>query len=166
MVNGGINDLDNNSEKRKSALVHMLQFAQKYVNTNIIMVKTALRHDLAMDCQINLKIQDFNIKLSKSAKLFKHVKLVEINFNRKYFSKDGFHLNNVGKEGLAKVIASQINKIIYCSSNENPVISLQWKEESINKSITVNTTHPSTRKTAVDNSPKLESPLIQAHDSH
>ena len=37
VVNGGSNDLDNNTEKRKSALVHMLQFTQKYTNTNIIM---------------------------------------------------------------------------------------------------------------------------------
>jgi hypothetical protein len=43
VINGGTNDLDNNSEKRKSALVHTLQFAQKYVNTYIIMVNTPLR---------------------------------------------------------------------------------------------------------------------------
>jgi len=141
----------------------MLQFAKKYVNTDIIMLNTPLRHDLALDCQINLEIQDFNMKLSKSAKLFRHVELVEMNFNRKYFTKHGHHLNNACKEGLAKLIASQINKIINCSSNENPVISLQWKEESVNKSIIVNTTHLSIQKTAVDNSPKLESSL--AHDS-
>ena len=105
------------------------------------------------------------MKLHKSAKLFRHVELVEINFNRKYFTKHGFHLSNAGKEGLAKVIASQINKIINCSSNENPVIPLHWKKESTTKSIIVNTTQLSTQKTAVDNSPKLESPLIQTHDS-
>jgi len=88
-----------------------------------------------------------------------------MNFNRKYFTKHGFHLNNAGKEGLAEVTASQIKKIIKYSSNENPVIPLQWKEESINRSISANTTHLPTRKTAVDNSLKLESPLIQAHDS-
>jgi hypothetical protein len=129
------------------------------------MVNTPLRHDLAMDSQINLEIQDFIMKLSKRAKLFRHVDLVEMNFNRKYFTKHGSHLNNAGKEGLAKVIASQINEIINCSSNENPVISLQWKDESINKNIIVNTTHLSTRKTAVDNLPKLESTLIEAHNS-
>jgi hypothetical protein len=68
------------------------------------MVNTPLRHDLAMDSQINLEIQDFNMKLSKSAKLFRHVDLVEMNFNRKYFTKHGFHLNNAGKTGLAKII--------------------------------------------------------------
>jgi len=42
VVNGGSNDLDNNTEKRKSAVVHMLQFAQKYTNTNIIMANILL----------------------------------------------------------------------------------------------------------------------------
>jgi len=83
----------------------MLQFAQKYMNTNIIMVNIPLRYDLAMNSQINLEIQDFNNKLSKRAKLFSHVDLVETNFNRKYFTKHGLHLNNVGKE-LANVIAA------------------------------------------------------------
>jgi hypothetical protein len=129
------------------------------------MLNTPLRHDLAMDSQTDLEIQDFNMKLGKSAKLFRYVDLVEMNFNRKYFIKHGFHLNNASKGGLAKVIASQINKIINCSLNENPVISLQWKDESINKSIIVNTTHLSTQTTAVNNPPKLEFPLIQAHDS-
>jgi hypothetical protein len=49
VVNGETNDLNNNGEKRKSALVHKLQFAQKYVNTNIIMVSIPPRHDIAMD---------------------------------------------------------------------------------------------------------------------
>jgi len=91
VVNGGTNDLDNSSDRRKSALVHMLQFAHKYANTNIIMVSIPRRHDIAMDSQINLEIQDFNMKLRKSAKLFRHVELVEMNFNRKYFTKHGFH---------------------------------------------------------------------------
>jgi len=76
VVNGGSNDLDNNTEKRKSALVHMLQFAQKYTNTNIIIVSIPLRHDLAMNSQINLEIQDFNNKLSKRATLFTHLMYV------------------------------------------------------------------------------------------
>jgi len=112
MVNEGSNDLDNNTEKRSSALSHMLQFAQKYTNTNIIMLNIPLRHDSAMNPQINLEIQDFNTKLSKRAKLFMHVDLVEMNSDRKYFTKHGFHLNNVDKDKLAKVIALQINKII------------------------------------------------------
>jgi len=143
----------------------MPQFAQKYRNINIIMVNIPLRHDLAMNSQINLEIRDVNNKLSKRAKLFSHVDLVEMNFDRKYFTKHGLHLNNVGKEELAKVIASEINRIIKYSSNDKPVIPLQWKDESINKSIIVNTTHMSKQKTAVDNPSKLESPLTQILDT-
>jgi len=61
VVNGGSNDLDNNTEKRKSALVRKLQFAQKYVNTNI-MVNISLRYNLAMNSQINLENQDLTTK--------------------------------------------------------------------------------------------------------
>jgi hypothetical protein len=103
VINGGTNDLDNNSEK--CAFVHMLQFVQKYVNTNIIMLNTPLRHDLALDSRVNFEIQDFNMKLNTSSKLFRHVELVDMNFNKNYFTKHGLHLNNVGKEGLAKLIA-------------------------------------------------------------
>jgi hypothetical protein len=65
VVNGGTNDLDNNNGKRKSVLVHMLQFAQKYVNTKIIMLNAPLRHNLAMDSQNKLEIQDINMKIIK-----------------------------------------------------------------------------------------------------
>ena len=128
VVNGGSNDLDNNTEKRSSALSYMFQFAQKYMNTNIIMLNIPLRHDSAMNPQINLEIQDFNTKLSKRAKLLGHVDLVEMNFDRKYFTKHGFHLNNVGKDKLAKVIALQISKIIKPSLNDKFVIPLQWQD--------------------------------------
>jgi hypothetical protein len=103
----------------------MPQFAHNYMNTNVIMVNIPFRHDLAMNSQTNHDIQDFNTKLSKIAKLFRHVNLVEMNFNRNNFTKHGFHLNNVGKEGLTKVIASQIDKIVKCNSNDKPVIPLQ-----------------------------------------
>jgi hypothetical protein len=110
------------------------------------MLNIPLRHDSAMSPQINLKIQDFNTKLSKRAKLFGHVHLVEINFDRKYFTKHGFHLNNVGKDKLAKVIALQINKIIKPSLSDKFVIPLQWKDETTNNSSTVNTSLISSEK--------------------
>jgi hypothetical protein len=85
--------------------------------------------------------QDFNTKLSERAKLFGHADLVEMKFDRKYFTKHGFHLNNVGKDKLAKVIALQINKIMKPSLNDKFVIPLQWKYETTNNSSTVNTSH-------------------------
>ena len=90
---------------------------------------------------------------------------MELNFNRNYFTKHGFHLNNVHKEELAITTATHTNKIIKCSSNENPVIPLQWKDKFIDKNILVNSTLMTNHKTAVDYPSKLESPLIQTHDN-
>jgi hypothetical protein len=95
------------------------------MNTNIIMLNISLRHDSAMNPEINLEIQDFNTKLSKRAKLFGHVDLAEMNFDRRYFTKHGFHLNNVDKDKLAKIIALQINKIFKLSLNDKFVTPLQ-----------------------------------------
>ena len=75
----------------------------------------------------NLEIQAFNTKLSKIATLFSHVTLVEIDFNRKYYTKHGLHLNNAGKEWLAKLIASQIDKLISDINKTEPIIALNWK---------------------------------------
>jgi S-adenosylmethionine synthetase len=66
-----------------------------------MMVNIPLSYDLAMNSPVNLEIQVFSTNLSKRAKLLGHVDLVEMNFNRNYFTKHGLHLNNVGKEGLA-----------------------------------------------------------------
>ena len=90
----------------------MTQFMQKYNTTNIVFVNILQRHDLAEDSRTNLEIQAFNAKLSKIATLFSHVTLVEIDFNRKYYTKHGLHLNTAGKECLAKLIASKIDKLV------------------------------------------------------
>ena len=98
VTNGGTNDIGNNSTKRNKILVIMTQFMQKYNNTNIIIVNIPKRHDLTKDSRTNLEIQAFNAKLSKIATQFSHVTLIKIDFNRKYFTNHGLHLNNAGKE--------------------------------------------------------------------
>jgi lysophospholipase L1-like esterase len=92
VINGGTNDIADNSTKRNGITVLMTQFMQKYNNTNIIVVSIPHRHDLTKDSRANLEIQEFNAKLSKIAKSFRHVALVEMDRNRKYFTKHGLHL--------------------------------------------------------------------------
>ena len=53
VINGGSNDIDNNSAKRIEVLVMITWFIQKYNNTNMIVVNIPLRHDLAMDSRTN-----------------------------------------------------------------------------------------------------------------
>jgi lysophospholipase L1-like esterase len=141
VINGGTNDVDNNSTKRNGVSVMMTQFMQKYDNTNIIVVNIPHRYDLAKDSRTNLEIQAFNAKLSNFAKSFRHVAVVEMDCNRKYFTKHGLHLNNAGKEWLAKLIATQIDNPIYNINRTEPVIALNWKEETTNKSINVTDNH-------------------------
>ena len=105
------------------------------------MLNIPQRHDLAKDSKTNFEIQEFNTKLSKIASLFSHVTLCEIDFTREYFTKHGLHLNNAGKERLAKLIASQTNKLISDFNKTEPIIALNWKEETTNMSINVTNNH-------------------------
>jgi hypothetical protein len=50
--------------------------------------------------------------------------------------------------------------------NDKFVTPLQWKDETTNNSSTVNTSHISGEKTAMDNPSKLDSPLLLTDDSH
>ena len=88
------------------------------------MVNIPQRHDLAKDSKTNFEIQAFNTKLSKTASLFSHVTLCDINFTREYFTKHGLHLNNAGKERLAKLTASQANKLVSDFNKTEFIIAL------------------------------------------
>jgi len=143
----------------------MIQFMQKYNNTNIIFVNIPQRHDLAKYSRTNLEIQAFNTKLSKISTLFSHVTLIKIDFNRKYFTKHGLQLNNAGKEWHAKLIASQIDKLVSDINKTEPIIALNWKEETTNVSINVTNNHkPNLMLTEDDFSNVLVSP-IQIHNN-
>jgi len=115
----------------------MTQFMQKYNNTNIMVVNISHRRDLAKDSKTNLEIRAFNAKLSKTAKSFSHATLVEMDSNRKYLTKLGLLLNRTGKEWLAKQISTQINMLINNINKIDPVIALNWKEETANMNINV-----------------------------
>ena len=67
----------------------------------------------------NLGIQAFNRNLNKTAKLFCHVAIVEIDSNRKCFTRHGMHLNNAGKEWLSELIATKICKLIKIITERN-----------------------------------------------
>jgi len=75
------------------------------------------------------------------------------------------HLNNAGKEWLAKLIASQIDKLVSDINKTEPIIALNWKEETINVSINVTNNHkPNLMLTEDGFSDVLVSP-IQIHNN-
>ena len=84
--------------------------------------------------------------------------------NRKYFTKHGLHLNNAGKEWLAKLIATQIDKLINNINNIEPVIALNWKEKTTNEHIKLSDNHIPNLLTT-DNLSKVLVPPTQIHNS-
>jgi len=165
VINVGLNDIGNNNTKRNEILVMMTQFMQKYNNTNIIVVNIPHRHYLAKDSRAKFEIQAFNAKLSKIAKSFRHFALVTMDFNREHFTKHGLHLNNAGKEGLAKLIASQIDKLINNINKIEPVTALNWKAEATNVSINSTDNYKPNVMSTEDDFSKVLSPPNQIHNS-
>jgi hypothetical protein len=131
VINGGTNDLDKCNDKVNGILISMGKFIQEYSNTNIVIVNTPLRYDLMnLDkMKMNMCIQAYNYKLKNMLKSFKHVTLVEMNTDRRYYTRHGLHLNSQGKEWLAKQIAKKIELLIEIASKVNPAIPLKWLDE-------------------------------------
>jgi hypothetical protein len=57
--------------------------------------------------------------------------------HRKYFTQHGMHLNKSGKEGLAKLIATQNCRLVNSKNKDGHEIALKWKDESEEKHNTV-----------------------------
>jgi hypothetical protein len=139
-------------------IVKMAQFLQKYSNTNIILINIPQRHDLHKASRINQEIQAHNTKLGKIASLFSYVNIIKTDFNRNLFTNHDLHLNNPGKEGLAKLIVIHIDKIIYESNNTKPEIPLRWKKESLIETTTTNH-HSKPNQTPTENDFSTATPV-------
>jgi lysophospholipase L1-like esterase len=126
VINGGANDIGSKRNLINRVLLKMTQFMQKYNNTNII-VNIPHRYDMERNSVTNLENQTFNRKLSKMAKVFSPVAIVEIDLNGKYFTQHGMHLNKSGKEWLSKLIATHICRLVKSNNSDVPIIALNWK---------------------------------------
>jgi hypothetical protein len=60
-------------------------------------------------------------------KSFKHVKVLKTGLDRNLFTRQGMHMNNLGKERIALEMGNEATKIL---SKQAKVISLQWKNNS------------------------------------
>jgi hypothetical protein len=65
------------------------------------------------------------------AKAYSHVTLVDTNLDRKLFTRHGMHLNKRGKEWLAKLLATQISRLVINKVRVAPKIALKWKDELV-----------------------------------
>jgi lysophospholipase L1-like esterase len=111
VLNCGANDIEKVDSSISAIITPIIDFSQKYSNTNIIVLEIPHRHDLHHKDMTNICIQSVNTKLKSTLSRFKHVTILDMNTTRNHFTKHGLHLNKLGKEWLARKIASQIDKI-------------------------------------------------------
>jgi lysophospholipase L1-like esterase len=88
----GANDIsrDNTKEALKSL--------SKFMNVNILIINSPHRHDLMLASCVNSEVFKFNRQIKKIVKLHTNVELLEVELQRKHFTRHGQHLNNGGKE--------------------------------------------------------------------
>jgi hypothetical protein len=158
VVNGGSNDPANNSREE-----NLLKFAQKYPNTNVLMLNVPIRYDPLTNYRTNQDINNFNDKLQKRTRLFNHVHLIEMTTDRKYFMNHGFHLNKLGKERIAKEIVCQIREIVNSVPKNEPAYPLHWKDEHISMNTIIDIAQP---LSCTSNEGNASQPLTKLPQEH
>jgi len=121
---GGTNDMSKNNSQ--DALKHITNFVKVNSHTNIILMHVLHRHDLPEWSCVNSEVKAFNRKLVKLMKPYKHITVVKVDLDRKFFTRQGLHVNNLGKEKIAFKIASVVTEIF---RRQEEIISLYWKNE-------------------------------------
>jgi hypothetical protein len=113
----------NNSQKR----LRQLDFIKKSKHTNIVLMRVPRRHDLACWSCANKEVENCSRKRLKFMKPFGHVKVIEAESNREYFTRHGLHLNNEGKKQVMRKVANVI--ITMFQKHIEEPIRLRWKIE-------------------------------------
>jgi len=119
----GTKDISKNESN--TGLKHLRKFALLNKHTNFITVAPPHRYDLPDFSCVNQEAQVFKRKLHKQLKDMQHTHIVDVNLTRDQFTRNGLHLNDLGKKRLAKVREHSINTL---STTRDPAISLSWKE--------------------------------------
>jgi hypothetical protein len=96
-------------------------------HTNIILMSVPHRHDLSNWSCVKRKEKIFNRKLVKLIEPFTQATVIGVDLDRIYFTRQGLHLTNSGKERIALKIANAVTTILQKQTEE--LISLHWKTE-------------------------------------
>jgi hypothetical protein len=76
------------------------------------------RHDLCDWSCVNREVKTFNRKLVKLMKPFKHVTVIKVELERKFFTGQGLHMNKLGKERIALRIATAATTVLQKQTEE------------------------------------------------
>jgi hypothetical protein len=79
----------NNTEESQK---HITDFVDKNRDTKIIVMSAPHRHDLMNSSCVNAEVSRFNRKLKKRMKIYIHVTVLDVELERKHFTKNGLHM--------------------------------------------------------------------------
>jgi hypothetical protein len=102
-----------------------------------------------------------NRKLKNISYRFGHVTLLEIDTERKFYTRHGLHLNKKGKDGLARSIANLIKKLILNEDKGKQGITLDWKGVINGSAIALNSIQESDDKISNRTSMRKKNLLLQ-----
>jgi hypothetical protein len=120
------NDISKNNTK--GALKSLSKFVEVYKNVNIVLIiNTPHSNDLVPTSCVNKEIAKFNRQLKKIIKLYSNVDLMEVELQRKHFTRHGQLLNHSGKELVSSELAIKIKQQL--TKVKKTPIQIQWKED-------------------------------------
>jgi hypothetical protein len=120
---GGTSDVSKNNIQK--GLRQLVDFVKKNKHTNIVVMSVPHRHGLAYWSCVNKEVENFNRKLLKFIKPLRHVKVINVESNREYFTRHILHLNHEGKEQVIRKVANVITTMYQEHIEE--LIRLLWK---------------------------------------
>jgi hypothetical protein len=127
VISSGSNDIS--SSDPSVAFRNIVNYIENVKHTNVILVCAPFRYDTTNHSCLNNSIQLFNSKVSKLAKMFGQVRIKEMTNDRLLYTRQGSHLNGLGKEILSNQLVSHIFSWLE-RANVKP-ITLGWHNKEI-----------------------------------
>ena len=124
VVWGGANDISKNNAKE--ALKLLSKFVTEHTEPNIVLINSPHRYDLIPESCVNQELTKFNRKLNKIMKPQTHVKVLELELDRKHFTRHGLHLNSEGKRAISQQLAIMIQNFL-TKTNQGTIFA-PWKD--------------------------------------
>jgi len=82
------------------------------------------RYDLHLDSYVNKEVTVYNRKLNKHLKVFDNALVIEVDTLRELYTRHGLHMNQNGKEQMAKKIALAVKSMLQ-KKKSDPIVMFE-----------------------------------------
>jgi hypothetical protein len=127
-----------------------VNFLTRNQHSNVV-ISVPHRFDLKENSVINAEIKRYNRKLSKVVNKFVNVFLINVTSDRFLFTKQGLHMNVIGKELMVRKLIETL-PLIFDRHHGSILIPLTWINDS-NKQSDIITDHNLPQDEIMDDNP-------------